>query len=384
MVIILGLDINGLTVCRALGRFNTPLIGITNQNEAIGCYSKYFQKIYDVSFDDKQLVQFLLTENFASEGRKPLLFPTTDLLVGILAKSYSVLSTKFWIGFKDPDLIQSLLDKDSFRVLAEKNGLRVSKGVVLQRNQLPDIGVDLHDFQFPVILKTCKKYYPKSADDALPKAILYDDPEALNRGVGHFLSRADKVIVEEFVNGEDSDVYFVLVYSNKQGKVIKSFSGQKIRQWPIGTGGTASARPVNSPSLVEETTRFFDNIGFTGLGSMEYKFDQKRKVFIAIEPTVGRIDFQEGVAIGNGMNFPSFLYFEESGKSIPIHLDATTKKEWICFDADYNALNFYKRMSLSDNVKYLVSTMFKHNIYSVFDIRDIMPFIHWAKKRFFR
>jgi hypothetical protein len=40
MVIVLGMDINGLTVARALGLFNIEFTGITSDMGNMACYSK--------------------------------------------------------------------------------------------------------------------------------------------------------------------------------------------------------------------------------------------------------------------------------------------------------------------------------------------------------
>jgi D-aspartate ligase len=383
MVIILGLDINGLTVCRALGKLGLELVGVSDNYDNIGTKSKYLKKVYYKALTEDILLSFLLAEFQCEENIKPLLFPTSDRLVDIVAKNYSKLSGKYHIGFQHPEIILSLLDKDTFRVLADMHGLRVSRGDVFQKSLHVAVEEKVKTMEFPVILKTCKKYYPSKKEEALPKALIFSEEKALVEAVTHFLSKADKVVVEEFVDGDDSDVYFVFVYSNNHGKVVKTFSGQKLRQWPVGTGGTASARHFDSQVLVDKTIKFFEEVGFTGLGSMEYKLNKKRNEYIAIEPTVGRIDFQEGLAIGNGVNFPALLYYETfSMVNQHLAIRNKNKREWICFDADYNASALSKNFSWFGKLTYVLKNLCSGKICSVFDICDLLPFMVWAKKRF--
>jgi hypothetical protein len=129
----------------------------------------------------------------------------------------------------------------------------------------------------------------------------------------------DEMIVQEWIEGGDSDVYFSLWYRSSAACPPISFVGRKICQWPVLVGGTASCMPA--PEAAAEITRltdhFFDAVGFVGIGSMEYKRDARDGRFYMIEPTVGRTDYQEEIATLNGVNIPFAVYRGELGSAMP-------------------------------------------------------------------
>ncbi|MBM3524107.1 MAG: hypothetical protein FJX57_14230 [Alphaproteobacteria bacterium] len=138
------------------------------------------------------------------------------------------------------------------------------------------------------------------------------------------------VIVQEWIVGGDSDVYFCLQYRDASGRPVASFTGRKIRQWPPGVGGTASCMPADEAAaeLDDLTTRFFDAVGFVGIGSMEFKRDRRSGRYAMIEPTVGRTDYQEEVAALNGVNLPFAAYASLCGIPIPPAARPSRRRLW--------------------------------------------------------
>jgi predicted ATP-grasp superfamily ATP-dependent carboligase len=65
--------------------------------------------------------------------------------------------------------------------------------------------------------------------------------------------------------------------------------------------------------LLQLTEAFFAAVSFVGMGRMEYKRDARTGEFFMIEPTAGRVDWQEELATLNGMNIPLAAYLHEIG-----------------------------------------------------------------------
>jgi D-aspartate ligase len=64
------------------------------------------------------------------------------------------------------------------------------------------------------------------------------------------------VIVQEWVPGPDSNIYYCLAYITPDGKVLSRFVGRKIHQLPILLGSTASAEAANEPLLKKKPFAF--------------------------------------------------------------------------------------------------------------------------------
>jgi predicted ATP-grasp superfamily ATP-dependent carboligase len=165
---------------------------------------------------------------------------------------------------------------------------------------------------YPVVLKPLTK--SDAWERRYKKAYRFDAFAPLQQFMSG-IDSAPSIIVQEWIDGSDSDVYFTLVYRDQSQQTCASFTGRKIRQWPPQVGGTASctAAPEFEQELSALTTRFFDAVGFVGMGSMEFKRDQRSGRFVMVEPTVGRSDYQEEVATLNGVNVVRATYRSLAG-----------------------------------------------------------------------
>jgi D-aspartate ligase len=135
-------------------------------------------------------------------------------------------------------------------------------------------------------------------------------------GVCHrILAVVPSLVVQEWIEGPDSDLYFCLQYRATDGATVCSFTGRKLSIWPPDVGLTASctAAPEARPILQPLTEAFFERVSFVGMGGIEFKRDGRTGQFVMIEPTVGRIDGQEEVATLHGANIPLAAYLHESG-----------------------------------------------------------------------
>jgi predicted ATP-grasp superfamily ATP-dependent carboligase len=211
------------------------------------------------------------------------------------------------------ELMRQLLDKLSFQTLARELGFAIPKAVRLSQ---PDITSLLEDLRFPCVIKPAIKTagYEKRFRKAY-RVATREEALQIWQQIGECTSVA---IMQEWIEGGDSEVYFCLQYRPPSGQGVTSFVGRKLRQWPPLVGGTGSCVPApEAAELVSTTNRFFSAVGFVGLCSMEFKRDSRDGTFYLVEPTVGRTDFQEEVATLNGVNIPFAAYRGELGLDPP-------------------------------------------------------------------
>src|SRR5262249_28419685 len=134
-------------------------------------------------------------------------------------------------------MILTLSDKAEFQKLAEDNGFPVPRSAVLETAQHL---TRVRELQFPVIIKpTDKHLFHSGQTDRIHKAETLDEAIALCTQV---LPNAKKVIVQEWIPGPDSNIYFCLFYCGRHGKIVSIFTGKKIRSDPAGIGSTVICR----------------------------------------------------------------------------------------------------------------------------------------------
>jgi len=306
LAVVLGLETNGLSVVRSLGRAKASVIGIDSDLTQVTALSKYtlgLIKTPDLRKPD--LIDTIISTS--SKNREYALFPTMDDTVIVLSDGRDRLPENIMYRLPDKETVRNLMHKGSFREICQEYGL-LSPGsaVAADKDQIESA---LNSIRLPAIMKSTLKQTGPG-----PKAVMinneheaYEAFSALGEG---------EVILEEWIPGTDRDVYFCLQAYSKNSKLLGSFTGRKIRQWPPLVGGTASAEPVDIPKMEEATTAFFCKMKMAGLCSMEYKFDSRDNNYYAIEPTVGRSDFQSGIASANGINLPLMVFGEMTGTKV--------------------------------------------------------------------
>ena len=118
---------------------------------------------------------------------------------------------------------------------------------------------------------------------------------------------SEKYLVQEWIEGRDSDVYFCLFAISAQGQVLAEYGGRKLLQWPRLGGSTACCVSHSDDNLLDQARALAKMSQMTGLCSVEYKYDQRTDTYKVTEPTIGRNDYQSYLANIGGVNLVAAL-----------------------------------------------------------------------------
>jgi len=304
--VIVGADADALGIARSLGRAGVPLIVADSDARRPAMHSRYARPLVISAMSGPGLIDSLLALRTRLDER-PVLFVTTDLQVRTVSNYRERLTGAFHMRLPDDDCVCQLLDKRGFQQLAERHGFPVPRSITVREEK--DF-VKFAGLQFPAVIKPPNKEYFNA-----PRALTVSSREQAEAMCRAILPEVPGLILQEWIEGSESDIYFCLQYRGESGVTVSSFTGRKLRCWPPQTGSTASciAAPEMEDELERRTKAFFDKTGFVGMCSMEYKQDQRSGKLFMIEPTVGRTDWQEEVASINGINIPLAAYRYELG-----------------------------------------------------------------------
>lgn len=312
-VVVLGLDVNGLGVVRALHRAGVRAIVLDTDFSKPCARTRHGTKIAIGEMTGPGLVDALcgLRTRFSEN---PVLILTQETSVVALSGLRDRIAPLYRLVMPDHTLMEQLLSKTGFQALAERHGFPIPRAVRVTRSGGLEAARGL---KFPCVMKPVKRDLGYIARFA--KAYRVQSASEVERLWRDMREVIDEVIVQEWIAGGDANVYFCLQYrSALQGRSV-SFTGRKLLQWPPLVGGTASCEPAPDvkDTLTELTDRFFAAVGFAGLCSMEYKRDDRDGRFYMVEPTVGRTDYQEEIAALNGVNIPYAAYCDAAGLALP-------------------------------------------------------------------
>ncbi len=329
--LVLGISGNGLGIVRSLGRRGVDVIVMSDTDTSANLYSRYISERCFFYGNDKELIDELLSRG-QSFFEKPVLFPIRDATVLALAEKIDEIRQYYHLVMPALGTVRDALCKTTFAQMAGKFGLPVPRSFSVNQDakisDLPD------NIKFPVIVK------PEYRNDnyvahVSGKAFKAESIEELNVFYGKFSAHQDEAIVQEYIPGDDSELFFCFQYYTTGQSLACSLSGRKIRQYPSLCGSTASCEVVCDPEIEKLTTSFFTQIGYVGPCSMEFKRDPRDGSYYFIEPTIGRHDWNNAFAEGNGFPIPYMNYLDAVGEYIPPYKQKRFCRRWIRWSSDF-------------------------------------------------
>ncbi len=307
-------ELNGLGVIRSLACGSVPTILVDTTRLRAGTWSRFCRVKIVEQLHGTNFVRDLLDLQRELGGR-PVLLLTDEMAVTTVSEYRDQLAAAYRFQLPPADMVTKLSDKARFQEFAEINNLPVPCTAVLKCEfDLAKLG----NLRFPVIIKPAdKRPVYMGETERLHVVSTLTQCNVLCRQLLH---TAGEIVVQEWIDGPDSDIYFSLFYRGHDPDHLAIFSGRKIVCNPPKIGSTAFcvAAPEVADVLESLTMACIELSKYRGLGSIEFKFDSKHQRFVIIEPTVGRTDWQEEIATLSGVNLPLAAYRHEMGLP-PLH-----------------------------------------------------------------
>jgi len=346
--VVAGAELNGLGVVRSLARGGVPTIVLDTTYGRAAMWSRFARPVIVEKLYGRKLVDGLLALQRGLDHR-PALLLADEMVVHTVSMHREELKRAYQFQLPSPDTVKVLDNKARFHEFAERHGLPVPRSIVVSR--LSDLE-KLGDLRFPVIVKPADKrlvYLRRTQRLHMPANI-----EEARRLCRTLLQTVGEFVVQEWVDGPVSNIYFCLFYRGDDPARTIFFSGRKILSHPPTAGSTALciAAPEVAGQLEPFTSAFIERCDYRGLGSLEFKWDEARRIFVVIEPTVGRTDWQEEIATLCGVNLPLMSYCSALGRTPPAADTPTAKLAWRSsvgfgapLDAGVRAVDGYFRWS---------------------------------------
>ena len=323
---VVGLNAGGLGVVRSLKARGVSVIAVDdtiNKPEmATGAATRKLR----LPIRESALVDGLL--NLARElPERPVLMVTQRLPLVMVSQHRERLRDAYRLVLPDHGTVVAMENKEHLITLAATVGVSAPRTLVLDTEEALNAARGL---RYPLILK------PSDNDlaymERFDKTYIVRDHGCLEDLAHRIWPCYAKPVLQEWIEGGDDQLYFCLQYRNAEGRARASFVGRKLLSWPPGKGATAAcAAATDHQAEVEAlTNRMFNAIGMRGFCSVEFKRDSVTGKFYMIEPTVGRTDQQEEVAMLNGINIPFAAYCDQIGAPVPPMTQTPESHTWSC------------------------------------------------------
>lgn len=311
--VVVGGSLNALGVVRSLVRERVPVFLLEITRKCPAAWSRHCSYVRARSLEGDALIETLV--RVASDlACRPVLLLTSDESVLAVSAWRHLIEPLYDIDLPTAPMVRALADKTEFHVLAEREGFAVPRSRILAGNADLD---GIHELEPPLILKPADKTLVLAG--CVERAVRAETLLQARAAAAQMLSRAPSLIVQEWVDGPDTDIFFTLFSCDRAGKLIALFPGRKLVCSPPAVGSTAVcvAAPEVAEELCRQTRHFVERVGYRGIGSLEFKRHSRTGRFLIIEPTVGRTDWQEEIATLCGVNIPALAYRAALGGALP-------------------------------------------------------------------
>ncbi len=336
----------GLQTARILNRHNVPVIGITDHPENNYCRTNACKKILFAETSGEGLVRALI-ETGPSFDQKAVLFPCSDLSVLTISRHREELNPWYHISLPSADVVETLMNKLLFYPFAQEAGLPIPKTFLLHSKE--EVQQAAKALRYPAALKPPVKTQNWVTNTRGVKAYKVASEEELIALYDRCHSWVDELMVQEWVEGPETNLYSCNCYFGADAKPLVTFVARKLRQWPPQTGYSCLGEECRNDVVLEETLRLFKSVDYHGLGYLEIKRDARTGDYVIIEPNIGRPTGRSAICEAGGVELLYTAYCDATGLPLPENrTQQYNGAKWIFWLHDLkSALHYWKRGELT-------------------------------------
>ncbi len=378
-VVMLGANFyTALGAIRTLGRHDIPVYALDYHfPTAYALSSRYVTrkiKCPNVNIDEDKLARFLvdLGKGF---GQRPILMATADNYALLISRYAEQLAPHYIFPDNRGHLLEKIIDKNGLALLAKKHNLRVPQTFIVDSNtRIPEV---LKNISYPAIIKPALSH--KFVRLFRQKCLKVNNMGDLDNALRSVQSQSLEVMVQQVIPGFDDQMFVFDVYINQEGRPTHTFTGQKLRQFPINFGSSTLTRQVYDPELVKLGLQYMQKLGYRGYGEIEFKKNPDDGKFYMIEINA-RLSTLNVLFDRCGVEFTYIMYKDLIGDPLPdYHLEEN--KPWVFWHAyeDFLSSTAYLRQGQL-SLKELIHPWLKyHKAHAIWSPDDIKPLFAFAR-----
>ena len=371
-VVLLG----GLNIGRALGLAGIPVIIGSSSTDDPAFASRYCcgQLVLPPGIDRHAAADALLRtgERLADEfgARLPLLYGNDDRQ-RLVQEHRDSLSRCYALLLNDAEVANALIEKILFQPFAEARGLPVPRALEWEA---------LQGFERPVLVKPRDKFNWESAPvhtklfGRRGKARIFPNGSAV-RADRNAAELRHEVLLQEYVSGNDRDIWSYHGFADEQSRLLGWFIGRKIRTFPALTGISTFVELAHDDELAAFGQSLVARVPLKGVFKIDFKRDALTGRLHLLEVNA-RYNLWHYLGAVNGINLPALAYaYLVRGERPQAAARYRTAYRWVYLRYDWRA---YRELAARRELGlggWLASLLARPLVCQLFAWRDPMPFL---------
>lgn len=368
-VIVVSTDIMGLGLIRIFGESRIPVIALYYDKRDMGYVSKFVKKSIYVPHPEKEEVNFInkLLE-LKEVYRGSLLIPTDDSSAVTVSKNKKILQDYFEVAISDWSLTEKFINKKYTYEIAESIGIPTPKSLIPK--SLEDVKTFSREINYPTMVKPCQSHlFFDVFRIKMFKVYNYEELiSSYKKAEEHNL----EVIIQEYIPGDETNGVNFNSYIYNDNSII-DFTAEKVRLSPRESGIPTVIISKDIPEIKEMGRKLLREMNFYGYSCTEFKRDERDGIYKLMEVN-GRHNRSTLLAYKCGLNFPLIQYEHLMNGKKKSYIEYKKGIYWIDITKDLMVCHKYLKDS-DYSFKKWISPYFKEKIFSIYNSRDLKPFI---------
>ena len=267
-----------------------------------------------------------------AQPERPVLFYEEDGQILLVSRFRERLAQAFRFVVPEARLVEDLLDKARFQVLAERLRLPVPTGRRFNPSALKPADLGLC---FPVIIKPLTRLDCWNRTFGLRKALCAENADALASLWPQLCAAGLELLAQEFIPGAEARIESYHCYVDEGGNVAGEFTGRKIRTYPACQGHTTALEITDADDVRRQGRAIVEQIALTGVAKLDFKRDPLGNLhLLEINPRFNLWHHPGAVA---GVNIPALVYADLVGLPRPRVTRAKAGVRWCRVWRDFPA-----------------------------------------------
>ena len=302
--------IGDMDLLRPLGLANIPCAAVAPPG-APPRYSRFTRAVVewaDPSDESGALVDKLI--HFArGQSKKPVLFYEGDWDLLLISRHRGRLASYFHFVVPDGALVEDLVDKARFRTLARTLGLPVPPSTQVHTASADPDDVDL---AYPLILKPLTRrtatWRPifTELNQSEAKALEVRSREELTELWPRLASSGVELLAQELIEGPETNIESYHAYVDRDGSIVASFTGRKIRTYPKGYGHSTALEITASAEVASLGADLIQRLDLRGVAKLDFKRSPEGTLYLLeVNP---RFSLWHHPGAEAGVNLPALVY----------------------------------------------------------------------------
>jgi predicted ATP-grasp superfamily ATP-dependent carboligase len=335
--------------------------------------------IDQVDVNDSDQVIDRLRQTAKTLQCKPVLLCCSDFFLEIISTNRDRLQEFCHLNLPSTRAVETVLNKGLFGDFCASHNLPAPRTWTLKTAE--DFAECQSKARLPVAIKPVFSHKAKAENfqknGNYAAMILARSAVELQRYYTELTGYGANLVVQEFIDGPDSEHYSDVSYRDSQAREVIGVGLRKLRVYPIHAGVGTFVEATDDTELANESRNLLEKLHYRGISSVCFKRDASSGKLVLHEVN-GRFPQPHSGSRLCGINLPFVAYQDALGQKVNLRRVSAGHQKWVILGLDFDAFRDYRSLGELSTLKWLKS-LWQVRVCTEFAWDDLRPFLFYME-----